>query len=90
VAVGDPDLDVELRVAAARVLARVDPEVRVRVAELANTAPNAPRARALRVATGDLGELTDALDALEAVEPRRGSVGRRAVTASMDAHSTRR
>ena len=70
VAVGDPDLDVELRVAAARVLARVDPEVRVRVAELANTAPNAPRARALRVATGDLGELTDALGALEAVEPR--------------------
>lgn len=71
VALGDPDLDVELRVAAARVLARVDPEVRTRVADLAHTAPNASRARALRAAMGDVDDLTSALVELEAHEPRR-------------------
>ena len=75
VALGDPDLDVELRVAAARVLARVDPEVRTRVADLAHTAPNAARAKALRVATGDPGELAEALAELEVCEPRASRVG---------------
>jgi len=75
VALGDPDLDVELRVAAARVLARVDPEVRTRVVELAHTAPNAARAKALRVATGELDELAEALAELEMHEPRAQRVG---------------
>lgn len=75
VALADPDLDVELRVAAARVLARIDPEVRTRVADLARTAPNRARAKALRVATGDLTELTEALADLEAREPKASRLG---------------
>jgi len=72
IALEDIDLDVTLRVAAGRVLARVDPEVRVRVAEAATAAPSEPVANVLRHFDAPPDEIARALD--EALELDEGDL----------------
>ncbi len=69
VALEDPDLELELRVAGARALARVEPEVRVRLGELAASSATLARGTALRVASSEPEVVERALEeaALEEV-----------------------
>lgn len=68
VAVTDVDLALDLRVAAGRVLARVDPDVRVRIAEAATTATSEAAANVLQRFDAPVAEIARAYEDLEQEE----------------------
>lgn len=71
-ALDDIDSPVALRLAAGRLLARVDPEVRVRVVEADDTSPSETHAKLFRICDGAADEIAQAYAEVEAAETRAG------------------
>ena len=71
-ALDDIDLPVSLRFAAARLLAKIDPEIRRRVVEAADTSPSATHAKLLRICDAGSAEVAQAYADVEAAEAEAG------------------
>jgi len=71
-ALDDIDSPVSLRFAAGRLLARIDPEIRVRVVEAADTSPSEAHAKLFRICDGAAAEIAQAYAEVEAVETQAG------------------
>lgn len=71
-ALDDIDSPIALRLAAGRLLARVDPEICVRVVEAADTSPSEAHAKLFRICDGAAAEVAQAYAEVEAAETQAG------------------